>query len=165
MSNRFPQPLFPPPHHCTAHERDVTRIEAQDSASDRALVPPAMSPPSSIEESGNLALDKETTEHPEPPGKKDPVHHHGRLGIQHRRDTPDPANDGVTSQPKSTRLKDFKARLVDAAKFLPLGAAVIAPLATLLDIPALTQPWFVLFLQVGFYESNLTLGVFLPGSR
>lgn len=36
-------------------------------------------------------------------------------------------------------LDDWRSR----AAFVPLLAAVIAPMSTLLDIPALTEPWFL----------------------
>ncbi|KAM0750985.1 voltage-gated potassium channel [Meredithblackwellia eburnea MCA 4105] len=96
------------------------------------------------------------------------AHRHGRFGIQNRSESDvgegedrsatsisphsqaasihstTPANRGTSSQPKGSWWEDAKAHIDDSAKFAPLLCAVLAPLATLLDIPALTQKWYTL---------------------
>lgn len=98
---------------------------------------------------GKIALDNSADALGNNPSPRATEHHHGKLGLRKRDDAPIRESQvgnkrAVTSQLKASRLKDFNARLIDVAKFGPLLAAVLAPLSTLMDIPALSQNWFLL---------------------
>ncbi|KAL8291716.1 hypothetical protein RQP46_001974 [Phenoliferia psychrophenolica] len=92
----------------------------------------------SITEKGRIPLDQDadTLEGGAPAAATE--HHHGKMGILKR------SAASSTQQTRSSPFTDLGSRITDIAKFAPLVAAVLAPLSTLLDIPALSQNWFLL---------------------